>query len=258
MSKKVIDISVWQGEPDFETVKNHVDGVIVRAGYGQNTMDKQFERNISECNRLGIPVGVYWFSYAKSPEEAKKEALYCLTLIQPYKIDLFVAFDFEYDSVKRAEQYGVNVTKALATEMCHAFCSTVRERGYTAVNYTNRDFLSRYYDDTTLEYGLWLAEWPKTPPAPDAKPPLYCVMWQWGVGRVPGINADVDMNILYKEDFIDNTPSNWAAEAVEWAQSNGLLKGDENGDLMLHKNATREEVLVFLWRMKNLLQEQEE
>ena len=257
MSKKVIDISVWQGEPNFEEVKNHVDGVIIRAGYGQHNEDKQFERNISECNRLGIPVGVYWFSYAKSPEEAKKEALYCMTLIKPYKIDLFVAYDFEYDSVKRAEQYGVAVTKKLATEMCHAFCGAVKAGGYHPANYTNRDFLFRYFDESTLQYDLWLAEWPKNPPAENAAPPVDCIMWQWGTSQIPGITGDVDTNILYKADFFDNTPDDWAADAVAWATGRGLIKGDENGNLMLHEPATREQLLVFLYRLYNMLTEQE-
>lgn len=230
-----------------------MDGVIIRAGYGKGTEDKQFARNISECNRLNIPVGVYWFSYAKSPEEAKKEAQFCLTLIKPYKIDLFVAYDFEYDSTNNAENYGVKVTKELATAMCHAFCGTIREAGYTAVNYANPDYLARYFDETTLDYGLWLAQWPTTPPAEDATPPRDCVMWQWGVSRINGISGDVDTNILYKEDFMDNTPSAWAAEAVKWAIEKGLIKGDEKGNLNLHANVTREQLMVFLYRFKDMI-----
>ena len=244
---------MWQGKPDFEKVKTEVDGVIIRAGYGKGTEDKEFARNISECNRLGIPVGVYWFSYAKSPEEAKKEAQFCLALIQPYKIDLFVAYDFEYDSVSNAENYGVKVTKELATAMCHEFCGTIRAAGYTAVNYANPDYLTRYFDETTLQYGLWLAQWPKHPPKEDAAPPRDCIMWQWGTSKINGINGDVDTNILYMEDFMDNTPSAWAKDAVEWAQQMGLIKGDEKGNLNLHANVTREQLMVFLYRFKDML-----
>ena len=62
-----------------------VDFVMLRAGYGQNNIDAQFTRNISECNRLGIPVGVYWFSYALTPEDAAEEAKYCMNAVAPYK-----------------------------------------------------------------------------------------------------------------------------------------------------------------------------
>lgn len=47
---------------------------------------------------------------------------------------------------------------------------------------------------------------------------------------------------------MDNTPADWAAEAVQWAQENGILYGDENGNLRLHENCTREMMLVFLHR----------
>jgi hypothetical protein len=47
---------------------------------------------------------------------------------------------------------------------------------------------------------------------------------------------------------MDNTPADWAAEAVQWAQKNGILYGDENGNLRLHENCTREMMLVFLHR----------
>lgn len=196
---KYIDISQWQGEPDFEQVMTVVDGVIIRAGYGQGTIDKRFERNISECNRLGIPCGVYWFSYAASPEQARKEAEYCLAAIAPYDIQLPVAFDFEYDSVEAVEAKGVAVTRSLATSLVHAFCETVAQAGYTAMNYTNPDFLARYFDETTLKYELWLAEWPGYVPNDNSRPSRECGIWQWGVSRIPGIKGDVDTNIAFTD-----------------------------------------------------------
>ena len=50
---------------------------------------------------------------------------------------------------------------------------------------------------------------------------------------------------------MDNSPSAWAKEAVEWAQEQGLLKGDQYGNLQLHKEMTREEMCVFLYRFSN-------
>ena len=61
---KGIDVSEHQGTIDWNQVKGNIDFAILRAGYGNNNIDKQFIRNICECNRLGIPVGIYWFSYA--------------------------------------------------------------------------------------------------------------------------------------------------------------------------------------------------
>ena len=51
---------------------------------------------------------------------------------------------------------------------------------------------------------------------------------------------------------LDNTPDTWATEAVEWAKNNGILKGDDTGNLKLHDVCTKQEVLVFLNRYSNL------
>ena len=68
------------------------DFVIIRAGFGAGTLDPQFERNITECNRLGIPCGVYWFSYALSPQAAAEEARRCLDEVRPYRLEYPVCF----------------------------------------------------------------------------------------------------------------------------------------------------------------------
>jgi len=200
MAYKYIDISKYQGDVDFEKVKDHVDGVIIRAGYGQNNIVSKFIRNISECNHLGIPCGVYWFSYAYTEELARKEAEYCLAAIKPYRVELPVCFDFEYDSVDKAQKnYGVGIGKTLATALCHAFCGTIEAAGYYAMNYTNKDYLNRYFDESTLRYDLWLAAWltkpdPKNPPRKDVG------IWQYSSkGSVPGINGNVDMNECYRD-----------------------------------------------------------
>ena len=72
---KGIDVSKWQGVIDWEKVKaDGVEFAILRAGYGQSGIDEQFERNAQECTRLGIPFGVYWFSYAYTTALAEREA----------------------------------------------------------------------------------------------------------------------------------------------------------------------------------------
>ena len=198
MVKKYIDISKFQGNVDFAKVKGHVDGVIIRAGYGANNIDAQFKRNITECNRLGIPCGVYWFSYAYTEEMARKEAEYCLAAIKPYRVELPVCFDFEYDSVTYAQKNGVGIGKTLATSLCHAFCGTIEAAGYYAMNYTNKDYLNRYFGDTTFKYDLWIAAWPNNPDPNN--PPCECGIWQYtSKGSVPGINGNVDMNYAYKD-----------------------------------------------------------
>lgn len=197
---KYLDVSTWQGSVDWAKVKaNGVDGVFIRAGFGSNTLDNKFIRNISECNRLGIPCGVYWFSYALNADMAKKEAEYCLKVIEPYRVELPVCFDFEYDSVRYAKTQGVTVTKDLATDMVHAFCGTIEAAGYYAMNYANPDYLKNYFDDTVLKYDLWYA-WYKANPNLDERPRAEVGIWQYSsTGRVDGIASNVDLNVAYKD-----------------------------------------------------------
>lgn len=265
MAYKYIDISKYQEKPDFEKIKaDGVEGVIIRAGYGKNNIDEQFIRNISECNRLNIPCGVYWFSYALNVDMAKKEAEYCLAAVKPYRLELPIAFDFEYDSVAYAKKKGVNITKEMATEFVHAFCKTIEKAGYYAMNYTNQDYLSRYFDQSTLVYDLWLAVWPKEVD-PD-NPPRKCGIWQWGGAPVNGITTGtVDSNYAYKdyptiirnaglnhlEDAENVAPSvaNYATVACEKAVAKGIFKGDGEGNYRWEEPITRQDVCVVLDRL---------
>ncbi|MBP1889881.1 GH25 family lysozyme M1 (1,4-beta-N-acetylmuramidase)/uncharacterized protein YraI [Clostridium moniliforme] len=157
---KGIDVSEHQGRINWEKVKNNgIQFAILRAGYGKNHIDRQFIRNIKECNRLDIPVGVYWFSYATNTNEAKREAEYCLQAIKGYKVELPVCYDFEYDSIRYAEKdCGVNVTKRLATDLVKSFCSVVESNGFYAINYSNQDFiLTKFYHNELERYTLWYA-----------------------------------------------------------------------------------------------------
>lgn len=255
MALKYIDISKYQGSVDFEALREHVDGVIIKAGSGQGELDAQFKRNISECNRLGIPCGVYWFSYAYNEELARKEAEYCLAAIKPYRVELPVCFDFEYDSVEKAQKnYGVGIGKTLATALCHAFCGTIEAAGYYAMNYTNKDYLSRYFDESTLRYDLWMAAWP-TKPDPAYPPRKDVGIWQYSSkGSVPGIVGNVDMDWAYKDypaiikaaglNNLAKVDEPWYAEAQRWAVENGIADGERPTE-----PATRAEVWTMLQRM---------
>lgn len=196
---KYIDVSYAQKDIDWEKVKGNVDGVILRAGYGKGNIDAYFRKNAAECNRLGIPIGAYWFSYAYTVDMAKREAEYMLKAVEPFRMELPLAYDFEYASAEYAEKCGFRVSKLLATSMVFAFCEAIEAGGYWALNYANPDYLSRYYDSsTTQRFGLWLASWPTGKINVD-RPPRECAIWQWGSSKVPGINGDVDTNEAYTD-----------------------------------------------------------
>lgn len=89
-TRKGIDVSEHNKNIDWEKVKAAgIDYAIIRCGYGsdiQNQDDKQWQRNVSECERLGIPYGVYIYSYAKNTEMAASEAQHVLRLISGHKL----------------------------------------------------------------------------------------------------------------------------------------------------------------------------
>lgn len=195
---KGIDVSEHNGEIDWEQVRASGAGfAMLRAGYGL-TPDKKFIRNANECTRLGIPFGVYWFSYSMTAERAAREAAACLGLIKPYTLNCPIAYDFEYDSVSYASKNCVTVTKTLASDMARAFCRAVRAAGYSAMNYANPDYLNRYFDgQIQAEFPLWLAQWPNGTPSLD-RPPRQCDIWQYSEkGRIPGISGPVDLDVCY-------------------------------------------------------------
>ena len=187
---KGIDVSYCQNKVDWDAAKASglVDFAILRAGYGRETsqVDTQFERNYAACKRLGIPVGVYWYSYATTAAEAEQEAKVCLQTIRGKQFEYPVAFDIE--EARSLPQ---------ADALCTAFCSALEKQGYYAAIYTFKSALenniraaikSRYdiflshvgvqQTSYTGAYGLWQYSW---------------------TGRIPGISGDVDLDYAYKD-----------------------------------------------------------
>ena len=253
-----------EGDIDWEKAK--ADGVgfaMLRAGFGQGSLDTKFKRNISECNRLGIPCGIYWFSYAYTDDMAAKEALYAVEAVKPYKLEFPIAFDYEGDSQSTAKKNGVAVTKTLVSSLARAFCDAVEKAGYYAMVYTNPAYLSTYYDaDITKQYDVWLAQWPAKPNL-SSKPAQAGGIWQYtSSGSVSGISGRVDMDAAYINypDVIaasglnglgGTTPSPSPEPekteeelAREWVMASDISDGT-NPDAPV----TRQQVWVMLYRM---------
>lgn len=201
---KGIDVSEHQGVIDWDKLaaSGEVDFVMIRAGYGQGTQDKFWLDNVAACTRLGIPFGVYWFSYARSAEWARKEAEYCIEAIKPYRLSYPVAFDFEYGSVNYLAKQGITVTKQFASDAARAFLETIEAAGYYPMLYTNADYLGRYFDaDIASKYDIWLAQWPSR--TPDLNSPPAAArggIWQYANdGVVTGVKTRVDLNACYTD-----------------------------------------------------------
>lgn len=227
-----IDVSYHQAKIDWNKVKaSGVKFAILRAGLGKSTIDKQFVRNITECNRLEIPVGVYWFSYALNTEQAAGEAAACLKAIKPYRVEYPVYFDLEYDTDRYMKQNGVTLTKTVATNHARAFLAAIEEAGYYAGLYANPDYLNRFFDASLLnQYDLWLANYKQN--ADTTNPPRSCGMWQhWSKGSISGISGNVDLNACYKDypTIIQKAGLNGLAAQDGWLQDGNAWYWYENG-----------------------------
>ena len=141
-TKKGIDVSEHNRNIDWEKVKAAgIDYAIIRCGYGDNydnQDDKQWLRNVSECERLGIPYGVYIYSYAQSTDMATSEAQHVLRLISGHKLSYPVYFDME-DNSTLGSDFGA---------IAQTFCSTVQNAGYTVGVYANLNWWNNYLTDT--------------------------------------------------------------------------------------------------------------
>ncbi len=156
---KGIDVSDHQERINWDRVKPNIDFAIVRAGWGNHTIDSQADRNVRECNRLGIPVGLYWFSYAYNIDMAIHEAHLCIEFAKKYRIDYPIVYDLEVASLNWAKKVGHPISKRTATDMAKAFMREVEKAGYYAMLYANPNLfdVAYYRSELCPRFALWLA-----------------------------------------------------------------------------------------------------
>lgn len=205
MSVKLLDISYWQGTLDFNKIKNAgYNYIILRAGYG-TTKDSKFDEYATNCKKYGIKIGAYWFCYSINVSEVKKEAQKCISVIKPYDIDLPVFFDFEYDTVDKAKEKGINLGMTQCSQFTITFCEAIKKAGYTPGFYTNTDYYKNYFNSTLKNKGyvFWLAHYKNN--YLYHEPPIDCDFFQWtSRGSVPGISGkNFDINVCFSEKYLN-------------------------------------------------------
>lgn len=199
MLKQGIDISAWQGNIDWDQVKNCIEAIIIRAGYGKNNIDQKWAPNAEAVRDSSLDVGAYWFSYAYTADMAYMEGCYAANAVKNKFGDrqIPIAFDLEYDSVAYAAKKGVKIGRAEATHFAIRFLTAVKEFGYRPMLYTNIDYIRNYFDLGVIRAAipdllLWVACW-------GSEPKDYnMAVWQYSSkGSVAGIIGNVDMDEVY-------------------------------------------------------------
>lgn len=197
--KKGIDVSHYQKKIDWAKAKKVVEFSILKIGEGRysNQKDDYFERNYSECKRLGIPVGVYSYAYAQSVAEAKEEAKRVIEWLQGRDLDLPVYYDMENANMQK-------LGKNQLTEIAIAFCHEIEKAGYWAGIYANLYWYSNLLDTERLKkmFTLWIANVDFTHEQNKYEGKFDMFQYSW-VGKVDGIIANVDMNIMYRDLVTD-------------------------------------------------------
>ena len=182
-----IDVSHHNGTIDWEKVKAAgIDFAIIRCGYGRDERgqdDRQWYRNVSECERLGIPFGVYIYSYAKDTDGARSEAQHVLRLISGHNLAYPVYYDMEDNSTIGSDFASIATT----------FCDTIKSAGYAVGVYASLSWWNTYLTAPCfVQWHRWVAQYNSM-----CKYTGEYAIWQYSLtGRVSGISTEVDMNYL--------------------------------------------------------------
>ena len=212
-----IDVSEHQGRIDWDAVKaSGIDFAILRVGFGAPSwggrVDYQFNRNISECERLGIPYGVYIYSYAFDNQQAADEASMVINCLSGHNPRLPVYYDLEDNSIiANGRQTGI-------ASRAQVFCNRISAAGYEPGIYANLNWFNNILTDSVFKSSSW-DHWIAQYNSQCDYTGNYS-FWQYkSNGKVPGINGNVDMNYAY----VDVSLYHWQLIASTWyyAASNG-------------------------------------
>lgn len=205
-AKGVIDVSEWQGDIDWAKAKaDGVEGVIIRLGYGEgNNADKKAQRNISECKRLGIPFGIYWYSYADTPALAKEEGADVVAKLKQFGVNPSdLAYPVYYDLEKWTwEGHQPPTDPNVYNNIVNNWYSALQSAGYKNLGvYSYTSYLqgplkhADIYAKTT-----WVAQYGARMGFDSF--PTNSRGWQYtSTGKVDGISGNVDMNAFGNKEY---------------------------------------------------------
>ncbi len=219
-AKGVIDVSGWQGDIDWAKAKaDGVEGVIIRLGYGEgNNADKKAQRNISECKRLGIPFGIYWYSYADTPALAKEEGTDVVAKLKQFGVNPSdLAYPVYYDLEKWTwEGHQPPTDPNVYNNIVNNWYSALQSAGYKNLGvYSYTSYLqgplkhADIYAKTT-----WVAQYGARMGFDSF--PTNSRGWQYtSSGKVDGISGNVDMNAFGNKAYVNGGSSNDLQAAID-------------------------------------------
>lgn len=219
-AKGVIDVSGWQGDIDWAKAKaDGVEGAIIRLGYGEgNNADKKAQRNISECKRLGIPFGIYWYSYADTPSIAKEEGADVVAKLKQFGVNPSdLAYPVYYDLEKWTwEGHKPPTDPNVYNNIVNNWYSALQSAGYKNLGvYSYTSYLqgplkhADIYAKTT-----WVAQYGARMGFDSF--PTNSRGWQYtSTGKVDGISGNVDMNAFGNKEYVNGGSSNALQAAID-------------------------------------------
>lgn len=193
-----VDLSYHNKSVDFDALAaSGVEFVMLRCGYrgyteGGLVKDEKFDEYAAEANRVGLKLGVYFFTQAVTMEEARDEAEFVIDLIKDYDISYPVAIDTEHVPDSGARTNENEISDELRTQMITEFCKRVSEEGYYPMIYASENWMRRNMDLSKLtEYDFWVPQYL------DENDFLFdFTIWQYTeAGYAPGIDGEVDLDI---------------------------------------------------------------
>ena len=196
---KGIDISYHNGDVDFSKIKSQIDFVIMRAGYGDkiiNSKEVKFDIYYEDAKKNNIPIGTYWYCYAKNSDEALIEAKAFLSKVKGKKFEFPVYYDVEEESILNSGPENVNA-------IIKAFCEELEKNNYYCGLYSSSYYLkSLISEEIKQKYAIWVAHWGVDKPSYEGT----WGIWQYtSDGHMDGVQSDrldLDVAVINYEPII--------------------------------------------------------
>lgn len=192
---KGIDVSSFQGKPDWTKVKNSGIKFAILRIHQKSGIDTSFEHNYKGCKSNGILIGGYKYSYALTPAQAIDEAEDVLSVLVGRGLDFPVFYDLEWSQQR-------NLGKQAIENIAVAFLTRIKKAGYKVGIYCNLDWYNNVLSDALKQYDCWIARYPSSDngSVQERLRPSVGVGWQYSSkGKVSGISGNVDMDAFYKD-----------------------------------------------------------